>query len=104
MNDKRIRGLNLKYKHRDLPTDVLAFDISETKSAADLFADIIVSCDTAVRNARIFKTSPRYEVYLYVVHGLLHLIGYDDKNAKQRKVMDEKCVRILNELKVNLRR
>jgi len=53
-------------------------------------ADIVISTDTAVRNARIFKTNRFYELHLYLVHGLLHLLGYDDSNRKQIQLMRRK--------------
>ena len=86
VNDPKIRGLNLKYLGEDIPTDVLAFDAT---------GDIVISTDTAIRNAAIYKTSPVYETYLYVVHGVLHLLGYDDRNPKGRKLMDNKAKTIL---------
>ncbi|MFA4842311.1 MAG: rRNA maturation RNase YbeY [Candidatus Omnitrophota bacterium] len=80
VNDKGIREFNLKYLGRDCPTDVIAFDTG----------DIVISSDAAVRNARTFKTSPVHELYLYVIHGLLHLLGYNDTNKKDRKVMHKR--------------
>lgn len=89
LDDKQIKELNLLYLGRDCPTDVIAFDNSTKKK--ELCADIVVSAETAVRNARIFKTTPLYEIYLYVIHGLLHILGYDDKTIKQRKIMENRA-------------
>ena len=55
-----------------------------------MFADIVISTDTAIRNAKIFKTTQLNELYLYVVHGVLHLLGYDDRTQKQRQIMQKK--------------
>lgn len=99
INDEKIRQLNLKYRGKNNPTDVMVFDISESKE--ETFVDIVISTDTAIRNAKIFRTSPLYEVYLYVVHGALHILGYDDKNLKQRKIMDAKARRILATLNLS---
>jgi probable rRNA maturation factor len=52
--------------------------------------DIIISTDTAIRNAKIFKTSPSFETENYVVHGLLHTLGYDDLTKKQKALMTKK--------------
>lgn len=95
VDDKRIKELNAKYSGKACPTDVLAFDHSKNRS--EISADIAVSCDTAIRNARVFKTTPLYEVHLYVVHGILHLLGYKDKSKKQADIMQkraEKCLSI----------
>jgi len=91
-----MRELNLFYSGRDNATDVISFDNSIKKN--EILTDIVVSTDTALRNSRIFKTKPFYELCLYVVHGLLHILGYDDENLKQKRIMDEKTFRILSTL------
>ena len=73
-------------------TDVIAFDSSKKKN---LIADIAISADTAVRNAKIYNSTPLDELYLYVIHGLLHIIGYKDNKASNRKIMDAKAKNIL---------
>jgi len=98
VDDKAIREINLLYLGEDRPTDVIAFDLG--KGGSEIFADLAVSTDTAVRQARIYKTQPAYEIYLYVVHGILHIMGFDDKTAKKRRLMDEKTRQILSALKI----
>lgn len=85
MDDAFIRKLNLKYLHVDSPTDVLAFDSY----------DIVISAQTALKNAGIFHTSLEYELCLYAVHGMLHIIGYNDATMFERVVMQKKENRIL---------
>ena len=92
--DREIKVLNRRYLKINRPTDVLVFDMS-AGGTGGICADIIVSTDTALRNARIFKTLPIYEVCLYVVHGILHILGYDDLTPRQRRIMDNKARRIL---------
>jgi probable rRNA maturation factor len=87
-----IKKLNLKFLTHNSPTDVMAFDFAEKKR---IVADIVVSTDAAVTNARIFKTAPIYELYLYVIHGMLHLLGYGDESERKRKLMEKKAVNIL---------
>ncbi len=82
VNDRKIRALNLEFLKKDYATDVLSFDISA--NSKEVVADIVISTDTAVRNSRVFGTTPLYETYLYVIHGLLHLFGYDDRTKKQK--------------------
>lgn len=77
----------------DSPTDVIAFDLSTARD--EISADLAISTDTAIRNARIFKTSAAYEVYLYVIHGILHLLGFRDSTERQRKLMEEKANQII---------
>ena len=90
VTDKKIRELNLRYLGKNQPTDVLTFDNTSPLDNAHMCADIIISTDTAMRNARIFKTTPVDELNLYAVHGALHLLGYDDHTPKQRKLMRQK--------------
>jgi probable rRNA maturation factor len=68
---------------------VLAFDMAG-RDSNKIEADIIISSDTAIRNAKIFKTRTAYELNLYVIHGLLHILGYDDRTLKQRKILQKK--------------
>jgi probable rRNA maturation factor len=98
VTDGQIRELNTLYLGRYCPTDVISFDISRTSK--ELMADIAVSTDTAVRNAKKYHTRPLSEIYLYVIHGLLHLLGYSDGDTKQRKEMEERTRFILTSLKI----
>ncbi len=98
MSDRKIRELNTMYLGRYCPTDVISFDISREKK--ELIADIAVSTDTAARNAKKYRTSPSFEIYLYVIHGLLHVLGYDDVTRKKRKKMEDRTERILASLKI----
>ncbi len=89
VTDRKIRAFNKEYLGRDYTTDVLAFDLKEERSAGkkdrSLEGDIVISAATACRNAKSFKTSPHYEIVLYVAHGILHLLGYDDHSLKDIK-------------------
>ena len=96
VDDGRIRDLNRKYLKKDYPTDVLCFDLSNQNGSC--YADIFISVDTAGRNAKVFGSSFYRELYLYLVHGLLHLGGFDDATQKQRTAMRKKekdCLRWL---------
>ncbi|MCM8797542.1 MAG: rRNA maturation RNase YbeY [Candidatus Omnitrophica bacterium] len=90
VTDIRIRALNRKFLHKDEATDVLAFNLSKAGRKDSLVGDIVVSAEMALRNARIFQTNPKDELRLYVVHGLLHLLGYDDQNIDAKKLMRQK--------------
>lgn len=91
LSDPAIRPFNKRYKHRDRPTDVLSFDLGPC-------GQILISSDTALRNSRIFNTSFEEEIVLYVVHGILHLSGYDDGTRPEKKRMSGKESRILKRL------
>ncbi|MFA5145155.1 MAG: rRNA maturation RNase YbeY [Candidatus Omnitrophota bacterium] len=89
-DDQKIKELNFRFLGKDTPTDVLAFDMSKAKGLSPLLADIAISTDTAVRNSRVFKTTRLYELYLYLVHGLLHILGYDHRGRRQKQLMRQK--------------
>ncbi len=84
-----MRALNRRYHRTDLPTDVLAFDYGDRR------ADIIISLDTAKRNSRLYKTKFKDEVLLYVLHGILHLAGYSDREERGREKMFKKQEELL---------
>lgn len=101
VDDPKIRELNLKYLGKNNPTDVIAFDMPEPKSPDEIFADIVISADRAIDNAEAFHTSPLYELYLYVIHGVLHILGYDDKSKKDRLIMRKKEESLLKVLSLS---
>jgi probable rRNA maturation factor len=88
VTDAQIKKLNLKYLRHSGPTDVISFELSVDPK--QFMADIIVSTDTAIRNARTYSTTPEQEALLYSIHGILHIIGYDDSSPKQRMIMRKK--------------
>jgi probable rRNA maturation factor len=75
VGDKKITELNHQYRHTDKPTDVLSFP--ETKSPHDnLIGSVVISADTAKRQAQQAGISTLEEVKVLAGHGLLHLLGY----------------------------
>jgi len=77
ISDARMAALHKKFMNIDGPTDVLTFQHGE----------IFISVETAQQNAARFRTSLEHELRLYLVHGLLHLQGFDDISASQAAVM-----------------
>ena len=90
VNNALIKKFNIKYLNNNSSTDVLAFNLSKQEKNKILLADIMISAETAVTNAGKFKTSPDYELMLYVTHGMLHILGYDDINKAKAKIMHKK--------------
>ena len=101
VNDRRIKELNLKYLGKNNPTDVIAFDVTEPKRPDKIFADIVISTDRAIDNAGAFHTTPLFELYLYVIHGVLHILGYDDQKRKHKLLMQKKEKLLLENLKIS---
>ncbi len=92
-DDDQIRQLNMQYRGKDMPTDVLAFSFTEGESRAfrkTLFGDIYISVETAERNAKEYGQQFAREIQLLFIHGLLHLLGYNDETEDDRKRMRAK--------------
>jgi probable rRNA maturation factor len=85
VDDATIHRLNVEFLQHDYPTDVLSFLLE--RSGDQLEGEIIASADTATRNAQQYGWSPADELLLYVIHGSLHLIGYDDSTDELQDVM-----------------
>src|ERR1039457_2824796 len=81
VNDAAIAKLNAQYHAMSGPTDVLSFDYGEGQG------ELIISVECAIRQARHFRTTPARELILYVVHGILHLHGYDDQKPNDQRRM-----------------
>ncbi|NAZ06735.1 MAG: rRNA maturation RNase YbeY [Thermocrinis sp.] len=77
VSDAQIRRLNKLYRNKDKPTDVLSFPIGETVKGWLILGDIVISVDTAKRQAQELGYSLEEELKRLLVHGLVHLLGYD---------------------------
>jgi probable rRNA maturation factor len=77
VDDATIHAVNLRHLDHDWPTDVISFRLSETSEPV-LVGELVVSVEMAVTTSRRAGTDPWAELALYMVHGLLHLCGYDD--------------------------
>lgn len=85
-NDKSIHELNRTYRGKNRPTDVLAFAMQEgefTSLAENVLGDVIVSVETARRQAEEREVSLLEEVTMLMAHGLLHLLGWDHQTAAE---------------------
>tara|TARA_B100000575_G_scaffold137390_1_gene109600 strand:- start:50 stop:466 length:417 start_codon:yes stop_codon:yes gene_type:complete len=85
-NDDYLQKINEKYlQHTDL-TDVITFDYSQEKN---LTGDVYISVERVKENASKFNTTFKSEIARVMIHGILHLIGYDDKSKIEKKGMRE---------------
>ena len=85
VNDKQMHELNRRHLNHDYPTDVLSFLLENDKGRVS--GEIIASSDYAAREAKIYDWAAEDEILLYVIHGSLHLVGYDDLDPKSKKKM-----------------
>ncbi len=91
-----IASLNSRYLDRDEVTDVLSFDISEANSPG-ISAQIVVCGAVAAEVGPRHGMSGDDELMLYIIHGLLHLMGYDDAGVQQAERMKRRQEQILAE-------
>lgn len=84
-SDKHLLSINKEFLQHDFYTDILTFDLSETKSRVD--GEIYISLDRVRDNAIVFMSSLNKEFHRVIFHGALHLCGYKDKSPKDEAVM-----------------
>ncbi|MEL7496046.1 MAG: rRNA maturation RNase YbeY [Planctomycetota bacterium] len=95
VDDPTIRRLNVQYLQHDYETDVISFVLDWDEDQQHLTGQLIVSTETALRVAKEVGSSLEEELLLYVIHGTLHLVGYDDKEPADAQVMRENEKRYL---------
>jgi len=83
-SDSYLLDINKKYLGHDYYTDIITFDYCQGDV---LSGDLFISVDTVKDNASFYKTQFNEEIHRVVVHGLLHLIGYDDHSDEDQKLM-----------------
>jgi probable rRNA maturation factor len=93
VNDAAIALLNARYHGTPGATDILSFDYGEKQG------ELIISVERAVIQASRYRTTPGRELVLYVVHGILHLHGYNDLTAPQRRRMRAAEGRLMSQLR-----
>ncbi len=99
VDDKAIAKLNEKYLHHKGPTDVISFPMREgsfRKLHRELLGDVVISTQTTVAQAKLFSKSVGEELSLYVIHGILHLLGYDDIAPGNRRRMEKKQEKLMD--------
>jgi probable rRNA maturation factor len=97
-DDPYIQGLNLQYRDQDKPTDVLSF----AQDDARYLGDIVISVETAVGQAQKAGWSVESELALLAVHGMLHLLGFDDEYEEGAKEMEELTREIMELAEIKL--
>jgi probable rRNA maturation factor len=90
ISDRRMALLHRQFLHRVGPTDVMTFRHGE----------IFISAETARRHAKRFRNSLARELRLYIVHGLLHLQGFDDRNEGRARKMKKAQQEILDQIEL----
>ena len=109
VTDEDIHVLNRDYRNVDRATDVLSFALDEDGGEPELvggpevhlLGDIIISAETAMRQAEEFGHGLEREIVYLAVHGLLHLLGYDHMQEEDKVVMRAKEEEALREIKLS---
>ncbi|MBR5279138.1 MAG: rRNA maturation RNase YbeY [Clostridia bacterium] len=99
-DDEAIHQINKEHRNIDKPTDVLSFPFYDfdTPNITTLLGDIIISRDTAYRQAKEYGHSPKREFCFLAAHSALHLLGYDHETEPERIEMEAKQKEILDNL------
>lgn len=84
-NDKYLLNINKKYLNKNYYTDIITFDYSE--NLYKIFGDIFISIERVRDNSNIYKVVFFYELVRVMIHGLLHLLGYNDLNENELNLM-----------------
>jgi len=87
VGDAQIQQLNRRYLNRDKPTNVLAFPMQEGPFSGlhpQLLGDLVISVDTAKRQSNRFGLDDKGMITLLMIHGILHLIGYEHEGPRKR--------------------
>src|SRR5436190_15533644 len=97
VDNPTIHQLNKRYLNHDEPTDVLSFPLSDP-SAKKLAGELVIGVEVAQAQAAERGHDIQAELALYVIHGLLHLCGYDDKTDEAARAMRQKERHYLTQL------
>ena len=105
VNDAQIREINRDYLGKDRPTNVISFAMQEGEGEGvqpDLLGDVVISAETAARDAVEARTSFESELYFLLLHGVLHLLGYDHERgtqaeAKRMEVREHEVFSVIRE-------
>lgn len=108
VDNNEIRRLNRLYRDKDKPTDVLSFPLGENgvydvnnETGAVLLGDVVISIETAIKQAKMYNHSLEREVGFLTVHSMLHLLGYDHETSPlEAERMHEKEEMVLERLGV----
>ena len=93
VDDARIQVLNREHRGKDKPTDVLSFPMYESGEVGlgeeeRLLGDVVISVDTARRQAADYDAPLQNEIYRLLIHGILHVLGHDHEEPAERAAME----------------
>jgi rRNA maturation RNase YbeY len=98
VSTRRIVAMNREWLGHNGPTDVISIDYGEEGGVEGLQGDVFICPEEAVQQARLFQTTWQLELVRYLVHGVLHLRGFDDLDCGARRVMKREEDKVLRKL------
>jgi probable rRNA maturation factor len=87
LGDEEILRINREFLKHDYFTDIITFDYNRKRNVS---GDLCIGIDSVTRNTEQYKTLYEYELVRVIIHGILHLIGYDDQNNESKRQMKAK--------------
>ncbi len=97
ISTKQIKKINIDYLNHAYSTDIITFNYSKQSNVFD--AEIFISVDDAIANAVKFQVSIQTELARLIIHGILHLLGYDDQKKNKKIMMKRQENKLLNTFK-----
>ena len=98
VESEEIKKLNKKFLNRNQTTDCISFDLSDDDNDTPKLFTIIVNAQKALKEAKARKHTTQAEIALYITHGILHNLGFDDSTATQAQKMHQTEDEILQQL------
>ncbi|WP_250630665.1 rRNA maturation RNase YbeY [Rhodoflexus caldus] len=99
-SDHYLHSINMQYLNHDTLTDIITFDNSEPGSN-EISGDVFISIERVTENAQKYNKEMLNELARVMIHGVLHLCGFKDKNASDQKIMrkeEDNCLQILDNM------
>lgn len=94
INSSELRIINKKFLKHDFNTDIITFNYS--KQPKEIDGEILISFEDARLNAKKYKTNYDKEINRLIIHGILHLLNYDDNNKKNKTIMRQMENKLIN--------
>ena len=100
IDSDKLRAINKKHLKHDFNTDVISFNYS--KKSDEIDGEILISFEQAKINAKKYRVNYNQEICRLIIHGILHLLNYDDNNKKNRTIMKQMENKLLNKYNFTL--
>lgn len=97
VDDNTIHEINREYLKHDYPTDIITFNYSE-KNQIFIDGEVLISYETALLNAKKYDVTLENEITRLIIHGVLHLLGFDDTTPSKKRVMKNKENALLKQI------